>query len=260
MDIRIKYGILSVIVIIIQSILKIIGVIITGSLSFLSESVDTVLDVFFVSLTIYSIYQSIKPPDLEHMWGHSRIDSVGALIQGIFLISIYFFLILNAIQAIINSSYTVQNPDFGLITLIISFCINIIFSRVLIWKGKNNNSLALQAQGLNLFQDSLRAIIVIVSLGFAYFFNLVSLDPYLSILLSIIIIISAIDLARDGIKELIDVNPIDRLLIEEIRYSILNLEHVNGVEEVKIRKSGGNNLFLSIIIFVEDHISVNHAN
>jgi cation diffusion facilitator family transporter len=260
MDIRVKYGLFSVVVIIFQSIIKITGVIVTGSLSFLSESVDTIIDIFFVSLTIFSLYQSTKPPDLEHMWGHSRIDSVSALIQGIFLISIYFFLIINAIEAILTSSYTIMNPDFGLIVLIVSFVFNIIFSRILIWKGKSNNSLALQAQGLNLFQDSLRAIIVIMSFVFAYFFNLVYLDPYFSIILSIIIIISAIKLAREGIQNLIDVNPIDELVIEEIRLSIFNLEHVNGVEEIKLRKSGGNNLYLIIRISVEDHISVNHAN
>ncbi|MEJ2249841.1 MAG: cation diffusion facilitator family transporter [Candidatus Lokiarchaeota archaeon] len=209
---------------------------------------------------MYSIYQSTKPPDLEHMWGHSRIDSVGALIQGIFLISVYFFLIINAIEAIIGATYTVQHPGSGLIILGISFSVNIVFSRILIWKGRTKNSLALRVQGLNLFQDSLRSIIVIVSLGFAYFTHIIYLDPFLSILLSIIIIISAINLTKDVIQDLIDVNPIDKLVLDEIRLNIFDLEHVNGVEEIKLRKSGGNKLNSIIKISVEDHISVNHAN
>ncbi|GAF69350.1 unnamed protein product, partial [marine sediment metagenome] len=75
MDIKIKYGIMAFVIILIQSGLKLIGVIITGSLSFLSETVDTLTDIFFVSLTIYSLYISKKPPDFEHMYGHSKIDS-----------------------------------------------------------------------------------------------------------------------------------------------------------------------------------------
>ncbi len=51
MDIKIKYGIIAFVIILIQSSLKLIGVIITGSLSFLSETVDTLTDIFFISLT-----------------------------------------------------------------------------------------------------------------------------------------------------------------------------------------------------------------
>ena len=48
MDDKIKYGLLSLGVILFQSVLKIYGVIITGSLSFLSETVDTFVDILFV--------------------------------------------------------------------------------------------------------------------------------------------------------------------------------------------------------------------
>ena len=88
MDDKIKYGLLSLGVILFQSVLKIYGVIITGSLSFLSETVDTFVDIIFVSILLYSLSQSQKPPDFEHMYGHSKIDPIGAMVQGIILIQI----------------------------------------------------------------------------------------------------------------------------------------------------------------------------
>ena len=259
MDIKIKYGIIAFVIILIQSSLKLIGVIITGSLSFLSETVDTLTDIFFVSLTIYSLYISQKPPDFEHMYGHSKIDSVGGLVQGIILINIYSVLIFIAIQTILSSTFGIINPDLGLLILVISFIINLVFSRVLIWQGKKLNSLSLKIQGLNLFQDSLRALIVVINFIITLFFSIQFLDPYFSIALSILIIISSIILSKEGIKELIDVNPINSVIIEEIKLSVFNLDHVNGVEELKVRISG-NTLFLEIRLAVEDHISVVHAN
>jgi len=86
MDIKIKYGIIAFFIILIQSSLKLVGVILTGSLSFLTETVDTLTDLFFVLLTLYSLYVSQKPPDFQHMYGHTKIDSVGGLVQGIILI------------------------------------------------------------------------------------------------------------------------------------------------------------------------------
>lgn len=259
MDIKIKYGIIAFFIILVQSSLKLVGVIVTGSLSFLAETVDTLTDIFFVSLTIYSIYVSQKPPDFQHMYGHSKIDSLGGLVQGVILVNIYSVLIFIAIQTILTSSYGIINPDLGFLILTISFIINLVFSRVLIRQGKKQKSLLLKIQGMNLFQDSLRALIVIVNFMFVLFMNIQLLDPFFSIALAIWIIINSIILSKEGIKNLIDENPINSLILEEIKLSVFNLDHVNGVEDLKVRFSG-NTLFLEIRLSVEDHVSVVHAN
>ncbi|GAH46177.1 unnamed protein product, partial [marine sediment metagenome] len=98
-----------------------------------------------------------------------------------------------------------------------------------------------------------------VNFVFTLFFSIQFLDPYFSIILSILIIISSIILSKEGIKVLIDENPVNSLIIEEIKLSVFNLDHVNAVEELKVRFSG-NTLFLEMRLSVEDHISVVHAN
>ncbi|NVM34431.1 MAG: cation diffusion facilitator family transporter, partial [Candidatus Lokiarchaeota archaeon] len=236
----------------------VIGVLITGSLSFLSETVDTLTDVLFVSISLYTIYHSEKPADYEHMYGHTKTDSIGALIQGIILMNIYILLIYNAIQFIIQQRFLITQPGIGLIILIISFSINLFFSRILIYQGKRSKSLTLKIQGLNLFQDSMRAILVFFSFILAYF-NIFFIDPILSIVLSVWIISGAGKLARDGIKELTDTNPVNLIIIEDLRQKIFRLEHVIGAHDIKIRTSG-KTLFLEVHLSVEDHISIVHAN
>ncbi|MHA2183883.1 MAG: cation diffusion facilitator family transporter [Promethearchaeota archaeon] len=258
MDIKLRFGIYTLIVILFQSFIKLVGVLITGSLSFLSETADTLIDILFISITLYSLYQSQKPAEYEHMYGHTKIDSIAGLIQGIILINIYVILVYNAIQSIISQRFIISNPEFGLIILIISLLVNFVFSRLLISKGKQQKSLTMKIQGLNLFQDSLRALIVIVSFIFA-FFNIIYLDPILSIVLSAWIIYGAVKLARTGIEELTDTNPVKSFIIERLRLEIFALEHVIGVQDLKIRVSG-KFLFLEVHLSVEDHISVVHAN
>ncbi|MFX1552896.1 MAG: cation diffusion facilitator family transporter, partial [Promethearchaeota archaeon] len=124
MDIKLKYAIFTLGVILFQSALKLFGVLITGSLSFLSETADTLTDILFVSITLYSLYHSQKPADYEHMYGHSKIDSISGLVQGIILMNIYVVLIYNAIQTIISSRFEVINPEIGLLILISSFLVN----------------------------------------------------------------------------------------------------------------------------------------
>lgn len=258
MDIKLKYAIFTLGIVLFQSALKLIGVLITGSLSFLSETVDTLTDILFVSITLYSLYYSQKPADYDHMYGHSKIDSISGLIQGVILLNVYVILIYNAIQILLSRSFDITNPEIGLIILITSFIVNFIFSRILISKGKQQKSLTMEIQGLNLFQDSMRAIIVLLSFIFAYF-NIIFLDPILSIVLSVWIIIGALKLAKGGVKELTDTNPISTTIIEELRQKIFALEHVIGVHDIKIRTSG-KTLFLEVHLSVEDHISIIHAN
>jgi cation diffusion facilitator family transporter len=259
MNEKLKFGIIALGVIIFQSILKVLGVIITQSLSFLSESIDTLVDIFFVALTLYSIYISQKPADFEHMYGHQKIDSIGGMIQGIILVNIYIILIYNAIQTILSQTSVVENPTIGLQLLIVSMIVNLIISQILIWQGKKKKSLSLKMQGLNLFQDSLRAIIILVNFVLIVFFNISSLDPYFSIVISIVIIISAFKLIKEGINNIIDINPVSAMVLKELQDQILTLPHVNGVETIRIRSSG-NKLFLELNIAVEDHISIAHAD
>ncbi|MFX0105314.1 MAG: cation diffusion facilitator family transporter [Candidatus Hodarchaeota archaeon] len=258
MDVKIKFALITLGVVLFQSTLKLIGVLITGSLSFLSETADTLTDILFVSITLYSLYHSQKPADYEHMYGHSKIDSISGLIQGVILMNIYVVLIYNAIQAIISIRFEVINPEIGLFILISSFLVNLIFSRILISKGKQQKSLTMKIQGLNLFQDSMRAIIVLLSFIFAYF-GIIFVDPILSIVLSVWIIIGAFKLTKGGIRELTDTNPISLVIIEELRQRIFLLEHVVGIHNIKVRTSG-KTLFLEVYLSVEDHISIVHAN
>ncbi|MFX1281459.1 MAG: cation diffusion facilitator family transporter [Promethearchaeota archaeon] len=258
MDVKIKFGFLSLCVILFQSSIKLIGVMITGSLSFLSETVDTLTDILFVSISLYSLYTSQKPADYEHMYGHSKIDSISGLVQGIILMNIYVILIYNAVQVILAGKFEVLNPGFGLTILIISFLVNLIFSRILISQGRVQKSLTMEMQGLNLFQDSMRAVIVFLSFIFASF-NIIFLDPILSIILSGWIIFGAFKLAKEGIKELIDTNPVSSIIVERLREEIFALEHVVGVHEIKMRVSG-KTLFLEVHLSVEDHITIIHAN
>ena len=258
MDIKIKYGFITLAIVLFQSTLKLLGVLITGSLSFLSETADTLIDILFVSITIYSLYYSEKPADYEHMYGHAKLDSLSGLVQGIILMNIYVVLIYNAIQTVIAANFQIMNTELGLLFLIISFIVNLIFSRILISKGRRQKSLTMEIQGLNLFQDSMRAIVVVFSFIFAYF-GIIFIDPIFSILLSIWIIFGAFKLTKKGVQELTDTNPISSLIVEELRQKIFRLEHVIGVHDIKIRTSG-KVLFLEVYISVEDHISIVHAN
>lgn len=60
------------------------------------------------------------------MYGHSKIDPIGALVQSIILINLYILLVINAIQVIYTGTYVLNNSEIGLQLLIIS-----VFKKIL---------------------------------------------------------------------------------------------------------------------------------
>ena len=71
---------------------------ITGSLGILSEALHSALDLGAALLTFFSVRVSDKPADERHPYGHSKIESISALIESalLFVTSgwiIYFFFI-----------------------------------------------------------------------------------------------------------------------------------------------------------------------
>ena len=104
----------------------------------------------------------------------------------------------------------------------------------------------------------MRALLVFLSFLLSYL-NLVFLDPIFSIILSVWIIIGAFKLAKEGIRELTDTNPINTMIIEDMRLKIFDLEHVIGIHNLRVRASG-KFLYVEVHLSVEDHISVVHAN
>ncbi|MHA1732479.1 MAG: cation diffusion facilitator family transporter [Promethearchaeota archaeon] len=258
METRLKFAVLSLAVVVFQSMLKLYGALVTRSMSFLSETLDTLTDIGFTSITIYTIVQAAKPPDMEHMFGHEKVEAIGGILQGVILLNLYGFLLVNAIRVILLSGYAVIRPELGIELLVISLSVNLVFSRILIWQGRKTGSVAIKMQGLNLFGDSIRTLFVISSFIFAIF-GVFVVDPVLSILISIWICRGAVSAVREGIQDLLDTNPLDPITLMELQEAILQLDHVNGVQDILTRGSG-RELFLEITLMVEDHISVVHAN
>ncbi|MFO8020454.1 MAG: cation diffusion facilitator family transporter [Promethearchaeia archaeon] len=258
MRVTVKFGIVSFVIILVQSFLKITAVLLTGSIALLSETIDTIVDIFFAGLTLYSVYISTRPPDFEHMYGHGKIDSIGAVVQGIILSVIYFLLIYNSLQIVLKGSYQVTNPKSGIILIIISFIINMVYSRILIWQGRKQKSLSLKVQGLNLFQDSLRSILVLGSLVFSLY-GFAFLDPYFGIGLAVFIIYSSIKLSKEGINELSDANPLNTMIVNELITFMNKIDHVKEVDDIKARTSG-RKLFVEVILSVEEHIPMAYAD
>lgn len=257
MHVRLQFAVAGLAMVLLQSALKVIGMVLTGSFSVAAETVDTLVDVGFSALTIYGTYQRVQPPDLEHMYGHRKVESVATLVQGLILVNLYGILVVTTVRVLLAGPIAITNPGVGLWILATSFGLNVGFSRYLIREGRKRDSPAIEMQGVNLFGDSLRALVVIASFVLALF-GITITDPLFSLGLSAWIIYTALKLARNGVRELLDTNPLGEAVVTRLEEGLNGIDHVQELSRLRVRGIGAE-LYLDVELIVEDHLSMAHA-
>src|SRR3989337_1235689 len=86
----------------------------SNSLALITDSIHAVLDSFVTAILLLAARWAIKPPDLEHTYGHGKIETMGGFIGGIVILFIAAFFIYESIerfQNIVSNTEGVMNTE-----------------------------------------------------------------------------------------------------------------------------------------------------
>ena len=61
-------------------VLKVVVAFITGSISVTAQAVDSFLDLFVISVTLFAVRVAGVPADKEHPFGHGKVDGIVAIV------------------------------------------------------------------------------------------------------------------------------------------------------------------------------------
>ena len=90
-------------VVIVETVLGITA----GSLAILSDGAHALLDAISMFILLMATKASLKPADEEHMYGHEKIEPLGGLIGGIILFGTAIFLLIRAVQKILQGAISI---------------------------------------------------------------------------------------------------------------------------------------------------------
>jgi cobalt-zinc-cadmium efflux system protein len=234
-------------------IIEIIGSIISRSVALLSDSFHVLTDLLALTLTFIALIFSSKPATSKKSYGYYRLEVLAAFINGLILIFISFYIFYEGYRRILNpvtirSSYMISVAFIGLIGNIIGM---LILSKS---KGENLN---IYSSFLHLFGDTLSSIGVILG-GFAIAFTgIFIIDPIISIVIGIIIIISALRLSREAFDILLESTPkeIDSRMVGKAIKEIDGVDRIHdlhiwslssGIHTLSTHITVGNNRLLHI--------------
>ncbi len=237
--------IISVINVIIAIIVKGIVYFLSKSLILYGEFVDSLSDIAVVLITYISLRESSKPADLKHMFGHYKINSFAALIQGTILSLLYLDVGYKAIMKLITQPFEVPPRSvYGFWALIFLTATSLVTASIVIRIGRKKKNLLIIAQGENFKGDYLRNIAQILGLLLVAY-GLGIFDPIFALIFSIRAIFIGLKIAKQSYFELTDSANFLQDDIEKLEKKIRE-SCVPEVYSVKVRTLGN-----SIDLFVE---------
>jgi len=192
---------------------KIIAWQITGSVSVLSDALESIVNVLSGFFGLYSIYLSSLPRDSNHPYGHGKVEFISAGFEGT-LITIAGGIIIY--ESVANFGNTIHPHGYGAGIWIVaaSALINYIVGAIALKKGKQNHSLALTASGKHLHTDTISTIAILAGLIVISFTGWTWLDSIIAIAFSLYIMYSGFAIVRQSLAGIMDES--DEKLLNEL--------------------------------------------
>lgn len=242
---------ISIILNLVITLAQIIGGFIANSLSLLSDALHNFSDVLSLLISWFAHNLSNKPADNKKTFGYKRAEIMAAFINAASLLAVSFFLIKEAIDRFNNPANVKAEWIIGL--GLASILINGI--SVLILSKDAKKSLNIRSAYLHLFTDMLTSIAVVIGGLLMYFFSVNWIDPLLSMLIAVYLIISSWKLLNDAIKILMLFTPTE-LNIDDIRHEVLKFEAIKNMHHVHVWALNDNQTHLEAHLSFSENISL----
>lgn len=199
---------------------KFIAYFMTQSVGILTDALESIVNVITGFISIYSIYVSLKPRDANHPFGHGKVESLSASIEGLLILFAGLLIIYEAIVRLFYPA-EIQKLDIGIIIIAVAGLINYVIGYYSIWVGKKHNSIALIAGGKHLQSDTYSSIGLVIGLLLLLFTKILWLDSVIALIFGSIIIYTGYKILKETTSNLMD--EADVKLIEKL--TLLLWEH-----------------------------------
>ena len=261
LEVRNKYAMLSsitgIILNILLSVFKLIIGLISNSISIISDAVNNITDTGSSVVTMIGFKMSQKKVDKNHPWGHGRMEYIAAFIVDILIILVGFELLRTSIEKILNPELPLIS-NVTLIILVASIVAKLWLFFFYKKIAKTIDSAAIKGNAYDSISDVISTTAVLISAVVARI-SQVSIDGYISLLVSIFILYTG----AKAIKEIIDIllgSSPDPEFVKDIEEFVKKYKLVVGIHDMMIHDYGPGRKIVSFHAEVPADINIGKAH
>ena len=258
---------MSLVAIVSVFVFEFIAGLFTNSLALITDSTHALLDAVVTAILIIAVRLALKPKDIDHTYGHGKIETIGGFIGGIALFVVAIFFIIEAIIRLTSSttdsaSVVVVTPGiigFAAVAYTLAvdgFRITVLGRAMKKTAAKITGSTTLKADFYHAFADLASTTVAfvglwLVTIGFGYG------DSIAAIILGSFLSYLSVRFAYQNAMELTDV--ISPRLVGTVQQAANETEGVLRSDDIKMRRVG-NEIFVEATIALHAEISFESAH
>ena len=217
------------------------------SVAMLASLADSALDLFTSALNLFAIREALAPPDHEHRFGHGKAEPLAGLAQGAFIAASALFLVIQAVQRLINPQ-PVEHGLAALIVMLVSITMTvglILYEREVI---KRTGSIAVSADQTHYIGDLATNIGVVIAILLSIGLGWLKADPIIALLVAGVMVVSAWLVFRRSLDQLMD-RELPDAEREKIKAIVRAHPEVLSLHDLKTRMAG-------LHTFIQIHIEL----
>jgi cation diffusion facilitator family transporter len=228
-------------------IIKLLGGLFSGSLALLSDSFNSLTDIFSSLAIFLAVKIGAKKADHDHPFGHRRAEPIAGLVIAIFAAILGFQVLSDAFR----SFFEPRDLSINLVTFVIitvSIAVKVYMYVLFRVTAKRIKSPALKASAVDYRNDILVSVSVLIGAFFGYIGYPIG-DTIVAILIGGFILYSGFKIGMENLDFLMGKVP-GKEIIERLKTKALSIDGVMQLNEIRAH-------YLGNFIQVEIHIEVN---
>ena len=239
-------------------LVKLFAYYMTNSVSVLTDALESIVNVVAGFFGLYSLQLSSKPKDVEHPYGHGKIEFISAAVEGVMVSVAAVFILFESVKNIITP-VPLQQLDTGILLIAGAGVINLLLGLWCTRTGKKNNSLALQASGKHLLSDTYTTAGIVAGLVLLFLTGISWLDSAVAILFGCIIFYTGFRIVRASVAGIMDER--DNELLRKMIVALDSERSKNWVDIHNIRIiKYGSTLHIDCHLTVPWYLNVHEAH
>jgi cation diffusion facilitator family transporter len=238
--------------------LKLLAYFLTGSVGLFSDALESGVNLVAAVVALFMISLAEKPADEKHAYGHSKAEYFSSAVEGGLILLAAFSIIWSAIPRLIHP-LPLENVGIGLLVSVGASVINLVVGLILIRKGRENNSITLEADGKHLMTDVYTSVGVLIGIALVKLTGWLVLDAIVAIGVGLNIIWTGYQLMRSSASGLLDssIPEGERLKIIEV------LDHYKGQQleyHSLMTRQAGQRKFIALHILMPGKLSIQEGH
>lgn len=212
-------------------IVEAIGGFLTNSLALLADAGHMLSDAISLGIALIAFTMGEKAADYYKTYGYKRFEILAAVFNGATLIVISIFIFIEAFRRFMDPP---EVASAGMLIIAsIGLLVNILVAWILMKGGDTKDNLNVRAAFLHVLGDLLGSVGAVAAALLMMFFGWGWADPFASVIVAVLILISGWRVSKDAVHVLMEGTPKD-INLDDVIQTIVKVNGIKGIHDLHV--------------------------